>query len=63
MTQSCKKFELKRMLEIRMKHKNLKSGFSSGVNSVTSHMDNIDGLTVTVGQIEAPSAFNNISGS
>jgi hypothetical protein len=42
------------MLEVRMKHKNLKSANSSGVNSVTSNMENNDGLGVTVGQIEAP---------
>ena len=51
------------MLEVRMKQKNLKSANSSGVNSVTSNMENNDGLGVTVGQIEAPQPFNNISGS
>lgn len=43
------------MLEVRMKQKNLKSANSSGIaNSVTSNMENNDGLGVTVGQIEAP---------
>lgn len=52
------------MLELRMKQKNLKSANSSGVNSVISNMDNMNGgLGITVGQIEAPQPFNNISGS